>query len=712
MKGRNYAFERLAEMTQELETLKKESERLSALVGVMKAFSQQLDRDALLPVIMSEITRTMEADRSTLFILDEKTGEIWSRMAQGDGVTEIRFPRDRGIAGHVVSTGESLNIKDAYRDPRFNPDVDKRTGYHTRTLLCIPIRNERGKIMGAIQVLNKNVGVFTEEDEEFLQALGSQAAIALENASLTEQLHKRMERSEYLLDMMRSFSSQLERDRLLPVIMEKITVSMQADRSTLFLVDKKTNELFSRVAQGENIKEIRFPRDRGIAGHVATTGETLNIQDAYSDPRFNQEVDRTTGYRTRTILCMPIKTAAGEVIGVIQVLNKKGGPFTEEDEALLSALSAQAAVALDNSNLFEEVLDVKNYNESILRDMATGVITLDEDGKVTTINPAAEKTFAIDAARSVGLPYDSILDRDANPDFVQAIGNVITTGEKYSGYDLKYFLPGGEESVNFNVNIVPLRSSKGRSIGQVIVVEDITHEQRMMATLSRYVDRRVAEELIKDKQSLKLGGVRRKVTVLFSDIRGFTTISESAAAEEIVDLLNDYFSRMVHIIFAHGGTLDKFIGDAIMAVFGAPVQHEDDTARAVQAALDMRRELKAFNAERRAKGKFEIQTGIGLGYGEAISGNIGSDQRMDYTVIGDAVNLSSRLEALTKDYEQKILIGESVYEDVKHLFSCVQLAEVKVKGKMQATRIYGIADDAYSELRGGIESGRALKSHE
>jgi adenylate cyclase len=693
-------------MTQEIDILKRESERLSALVGVMKAFSQQLDRDALLPVIMSEITRTMEADRSTLFILDEKTGEIWSRMAQGDGVTEIRFPKDRGITGHVITTGESLNIKDAYRDPRFNPDVDKKTGYYTRTLLCIPVRNERGKIMGAIQVLNKKVGIFTEEDEEFLHALGSQAAIALENASLTEQLHRRIERSEYLLDIMRSFSSQLERDRLLPVIMEKITVSMQADRSTLFLVDKKTDELFSRVAQGENIKDIRFPKDRGIAGHVATTGETLNIQDAYSDPRFNQEVDRRTGYRTRSILCMPIKTSAGEVIGVVQVLNKKGGPFTDEDEALLSALSAQAAVALDNSNLFEEVLDIKNFNESILRDMATGVITLDEDGRVTTINPAAQKTFAIDAAWSVGLAYDLVLNKEANPEFVQAVGNVLTTGEKYSGYDLKYFLPGGEESANFNVNIVPLRSSKGRSIGQVIVVEDITHEQRMMATLSRYVDRRVAEELIKDKQSLKLGGVRRKVTVLFSDIRGFTTISESAAAEEIVDLLNDYFSRMVHIIFAHGGTLDKFIGDAIMAVFGAPVQHEDDTVRAVQAALDMRKELKEFNAARRARGKFEIQTGIGLGLGEAISGNIGSDQRMDYTVIGDAVNLSSRLEALTKDYEQNILIGESVYEDVKHIFPCVQLAEVRVKGKTRATRIYGIDDDAvmYSELQGGAAS--------
>ncbi|HSE96939.1 MAG TPA: adenylate/guanylate cyclase domain-containing protein, partial [Blastocatellia bacterium] len=512
--------------------------------------------------------------------------------------------------------------------------------------------------------------------------------------SLTEQLRKRIDRSEYLLDIMRSFSSQLERDRLLPVIMEKITVAMQADRSTLFLVDKKTGELFSRVAQGDNVKEIRFPINVGVAGHVATTGETLNIKDAYSDPRFNQEVDRRTGYRTNTILCMPVRTSAGEIIGVIQVLNKKGSHFMEEDETLLSALAAQAAVALDNSNMFEEILDIKNYNESILRDMATGVVTLDADGKVTTVNPAAERIFAIDAGRAIGLTFDLAFYKDANPDFVQAIGNALATGEKYSGYDLKYILPGSEDSVSFNINIVHLKNSKGRSIGQVLVVEDITQEQRMMATLSRYVDRRVAEQLIKDKHSLKLGGVRRKVTILFSDIRNFTTISETASAEDVVELLNDYFARMVRIIFAHGGTLDKFIGDAIMAVFGAPVQHEDDTVRAVRAALDMRMELKVFNAERQVDNKFEIETGIGIGYGEAISGNIGSDQRMDYTVIGDAVNLSSRLEALTKNYREKIIISGAVYQDVKDLFPCVKLEEVKVKGKTQSTAIYGIGDDA------------------
>jgi adenylate cyclase len=150
---------------------------------------------------------------------------------------------------------------------------------------------------------------------------------------------------------------------------------------------------------------------------------------------------------------------------------------------------------------------------------------------------------------------------------------------------------------------------------------------------------------------------------------------------------------MVNAIFAHGGTLDKFIGDAVMAVFGAPVHHDDDPIRTVKAALQMRRELKAFNAKRREEGKGQIQNGIGIGYGEAISGNIGSEQRMDYTVIGDPVNLSSRLEGLTKSYSQKILISESVYLDIKDQVPCVPLETVRVKGKEQETVIYGIDDD-------------------
>ena len=199
--------------------------------------------------------------------------------------------------------------------------------------------------------------------------------------------------------------------------MARTTEAMRADRSTLFLVDAKRRELWSKVAQGMERAEIRFPMHVGIAGHVATTGETLNIPDAYEEPRFNKDVDRLSGYRTHTILCMPLRNASGAVIGVMQCLNKQDGAFAAEDEALLGALCSQAAIALENARLFEEVVAIKNYNESILRSMATGVLTLDADGRVTTINPAALRILDLDQDRStLAATFSDVLLTQANPD--------------------------------------------------------------------------------------------------------------------------------------------------------------------------------------------------------------------------------------------------------------------------------------------------------
>jgi signal transduction histidine kinase len=151
-------------------------------------------------------------------------------------------------------------------------------------------------------------------------------------------------------------SAETDFDRLLQLIMVESTRAMAAERSTLFLVDRDRGELWSRVALGlEELKEIRFRSHLGIAGHVATTGELLNIPEAYDDPRFNQEVDRQTGYRTKTILCMPVRNKEGTIIGVLQVLNKREGVFTVDDEEMLDALSSQAAVALENARLYEDL---------------------------------------------------------------------------------------------------------------------------------------------------------------------------------------------------------------------------------------------------------------------------------------------------------------------------------------------------------------------
>ena len=163
-------------------------------------------------------------------------------------------------------------------------------------------------------------------------------------------------RLKILLEVIKGMSAETDFDRLLQLIMEETTRAMEADRSTLFLVDRERGELWSRVAQGlQGKKEIRFKLQLGIAGHVATTGEMLNIPEAYDDPRFNQAVDRQTGYRTKTVLCMPVRAKAGAIVGVLQVLNKRAGVFTTADEEMLDALSAQAAIALENAELYEDL---------------------------------------------------------------------------------------------------------------------------------------------------------------------------------------------------------------------------------------------------------------------------------------------------------------------------------------------------------------------
>ena len=163
--------------------------RLKILLEVIKAMSAETDFDRLLQLIMEETTQAMDADRSTLFLVDRERGELWSRIALGlQEKKEIRFKSHLGIAGHVATTGESLNIPEAYDDPRFNQEVDRQTGYRTKTILCVPVRNKAGTVVGALQVLNKRNGVFTAADGEMLDALGSQAAIALENAKLYEDL--------------------------------------------------------------------------------------------------------------------------------------------------------------------------------------------------------------------------------------------------------------------------------------------------------------------------------------------------------------------------------------------------------------------------------------------------------------------------------------------------------------------------------------------
>lgn len=227
----------------------------------------------------------------------------------------------------------------------------------------------------------------------------------------------------------------------------------------------------------------------------------------------------------------------------------------------------------------------------------------------------------------------------------------------------------------------------------------ITEERerkKIRGAFSYYVSSSVVNEMLKTPERLKLGGDKKDLSVLFSDIRSFTTISEGLTPEELVHLLNEYLTVMTDIVFKYDGTLDKYIGDAIMAIYGAPLDQPDHPSRACRSALDMMDGLKELNGKWIQEGKKPLDIGIGINTGPMMVGNMGSDQRFDYTVMGDAVNLGSRLEGANKSYKTNILISDSTYQRVKDEFECMELDSVRVKGKSQPVRIYQlIAEKGY-----------------
>jgi adenylate cyclase len=218
------------------------------------------------------------------------------------------------------------------------------------------------------------------------------------------------------------------------------------------------------------------------------------------------------------------------------------------------------------------------------------------------------------------------------------------------------------------------------------MVQGLKERDRLRETFGRYVTRQVAEHLMKG--NLNLGGELVPVTVLFSDIRSFTSISESMEPPALLDFLNEYFSGMVESVLNHHGVVDKFIGDAIMAVFGAPVPQPDDPLQAVKAALEMRTRLAKINENFKARGLPEIRTGIGLHSGQVVAGNMGHVERMEYTVIGDAVNLASRLEGLTKELKCDVVLSEDLYKQVEAQVLAEPLQRIKVKGRDQDVMVY------------------------
>ena len=727
--------------------------------------------DDLLETFTLKIGQILQAERTTIFVVDEDRRELWSKVAQGsdedsdEGSLEIRVPLDKGIAGYVATTGEGVNIPDVYADARFNAATDRQTGYRTRNMLCMPVMSSGDRVVAVAQLLNKlghGTQPFSSEDEERFAEFAPSIGILLESCQSFYLAARNQKGVAALLKAISSMEQSLNLNVTLQSVMAAARGLMQADRSTLWLLDERHGELWSQVqsADGNTLIDLRMPATKGIVGHVAQTGETLNILDAYSDARFDVSADQKTGYRTRTILCMPVFNSSGKLIGVSQLINKQQGQFTTLDESFMRAFNTQAGIALENAQLFQEISLEKQYQKDILESLSDAVISTDMVGRIVTINEAALKLLGCPMGEDLeDLPggmnqsdeqrvnvaaaqrwqktlagcylWDVLcLERlrDRLEDSLETGARhyvpeqglrvaVEGAGETRRAGDCALVVPDGENyrlwgnedrlvspervmgwNRSINLTVSPLSDPQSGVRGGLVVLEDISQEKRMKTTLYRYMTPGVADRVMALGEDVLMVGERKDVTVLFSDIRGYTTLTEALEAADVVSMLNEYFETMVEAVFHSEGTLDKFIGDALMAVFGAPLPLSNHAWSAVCSALDMRRRLVAFNQERLAKGQPELRIGIGLSSGEVVSGNIGSQRKMEYTVIGDGVNLSARLESITKQYGCDIVLSEHTYELCKEMIRVRELDLIRVKGKLEPVKIYELVGDRSEPL--------------
>ncbi|MEM7447220.1 MAG: GAF domain-containing protein [Myxococcota bacterium] len=352
----------LAQMGQLSDALERERRKLKALQDIGAALGSTLDLDELLSMVLDRIGQVMEADRSTLYLLDEDKGELWSKIAQGTQFREIRLRVGEGLAGWVAQTGRTLNIRDAYQDLRFDGEWDRRTGYRTRSILGVPMKNHHGRTIGVVQVLNKTSGDFTEDDEALLSALSSQAAVCIENSKLflsvvgknielletKEALERKVCELDVLFEIAQISASTDGLEELLEGVLVRAMRAMEATAASILLVEKPLGALRFRSALEAESKLhcIHVPVGEGISSWVATHQHAQVVGDVTVDPRHSERLYREFGYVAKSMLCVPMRWDGG--IGALALIDKNqgDGAFCEDEVKFATVIAGHAANAI------------------------------------------------------------------------------------------------------------------------------------------------------------------------------------------------------------------------------------------------------------------------------------------------------------------------------------------------------------------------------
>ena len=506
--------------------------------------------------------------------------------------------------------------------------------------------------------------------------------------------HARRERNQLstLYEISQVLNSTLSLSPLLELVMDRLIAVTRAERGFITLLDPQSGELRFAVARNMDRTAVEgqdFQVSRGVIERVAREGRPVLTDNASADPRFADR-ESVICFGLRSIMAAPLRVRE-RLLGVVYVDNRiQTGIFSQEDLDLLVAFANQAAIAIENARLFDdlqrtlqEITEIKSYMEDIFASVDSGILTTDLAAAITTCNRAAEEILGFSLQEAKGRRFYELFDERPARELSSAVLKAIKEEARLRDYEVSCALPC-RGYVTLKLHVTPLKDAQQKTIGATMVVEDLTEERRLQQTLNRYLAPSVVQEALRMAATgqFPLGGTRRAMSILFADVRGFTSFSERVAPEELVDTLNAHLTVAARAILEQGGTLDKFMGDAVMALFNVPVPQPDHALRAVRAALEMQRRI----AEVEGKGRPAFRFGVGVHVGEAVAGNIGSPERLDYTAIGDAVNLAKRLQENAKGGQ--VLISQTAYQEVASWVEARPLGAIFVKGREEPVVVY------------------------
>ncbi len=677
------------------ELLTRRAEELRKINEINAFLSELMQPDQVIRLLVYMIQQQFEYPFVNLFL--REGDELVLHASAGSSTSDLRLPAEAGLNGWAMRNAQVVRVDDVHLDPRYVPQISGDPLVRSELVIPIILRRE---VLGTLNVRSHTVAAFGASDEALLSAIMSQFSIALGNARLLEDEQQRVQQLSQVNRLSLDITAQLDAPQNLQIATEAVAKIFGVAHVGVILfpdADQPGHALISLYGPDSPFDQdlhrmiFAFPNAHEIAANLQVPEQFTDIA---AHPNLSLLRNFLHARNIRDLLAVPLRSAQ-RTVGVLFIdASQRTTGFGRADLELATTVASLIIQVIENARLYREVADERSTLNAVLRGAADPILFIGPQHELLLANRAAEDRLGLSLATDAGQSLSYLVSPDQDTPLTRLLP--LLNGECPGGEVAEIIFP--DESV-YNLSLSVVQGGDDQPLGRVAVLRDISaikrlerqERERVRSVFRRYVSPQVAEQL------LSAGGdfgnpTEREVVVLFADLRGFTTITERTDPQVLIQqILNRYFTAMTEVLYAHDGTIDKFLGDGVIGVFGSPISHPDDPHRALQASVAMQRTFASLASTWAEQLGMEIGLGIGLSYGRAVVGNIGSIQRQDYTLIGDVVNTASRLSGVAR--AGQIVLSYNLYNALPNTtlaWPLHSLGAIELKGKQEPHQVYEV----------------------